>query len=116
MNYGDLHYLLLLAFNRSNKAIVRQTAKGDLDKSTVTSLVARMEQQSYLTKTPDPSDRRNYRLSLTEKGKEKALEVRKVCALVDKIAWQDIPPEEQKQFLETFRKILLNLETLEATI
>lgn len=71
MNYGDLHYLLLLAFNRSNKAIVRQTAKGDLlpgqpkileflwehpdctqkeislgcvlDKSTVTSLVARME-------------------------------------------------------------------------
>lgn len=30
MNYGDLHYLLLLAFNRSNKAIVRQTAKGDL--------------------------------------------------------------------------------------
>lgn len=144
MNYGDLHYLLLLAFNRSNKAIVRQTAKGDLlpgqpkileflwehpdctqkeislgcvlDKSTVTSLVTRMEQQNYLTKAPDPSDRRNYRLSLTEKGKEKALEVRKVCAYVDKIAWQDIPPEEQKQFLKTFQKILLNLETLEATI
>ena len=87
-----------------------------LDKSTVTSLVTRMEQQNYLTKVPDPSDRRNYRLSLTEKGKEKALEVRKVCAFVDKIAWQDIPPEEQKQFLKTFQKILLNLETLEATI
>ena len=141
MNYGDLHYLLLLAFNRSNKAIVHQTAKGDLlpgqpkileflwehpdctqkeislgcvlDKSTVTSLVTRMEQQNYLTKVPDPSDRRNYRLSLTEKGKEKALEVRKICAYVDKIAWQDIPPEEQKQFLKTFQKILLNLETLE---
>ena len=52
----------------------------------------------------------------TEKGKEKALEVRKVCAFVDKIAWQDIPPEEQKQFLKTFQKILLNLESLEATI
>lgn len=144
MNYGDLHYLLLLAFNRSNKAIVRQTASGDLlpgqpkileflwehpdctqkeislgcalDKSTVTSLVTRMEQSGYLTKTPDVSDRRNYRISLTDKGKEKAVWVRKICASVDKIAWQDIPSDEQKQFLETFKKILLNLETLEATI
>lgn len=27
MNYGDLHYLLLLAFNRSNKAIVRSATR-----------------------------------------------------------------------------------------
>lgn len=141
MNHGDLHYLLLLAFHRSNKAIVRQTAKGDLlpgqpkilkflsehpdctqkevsqgcvlDKSTVTSLVSRMEKNGYLTKLPDPSDRRNHRLSLTEKGRTQAIAVRKVCASVDNTAWQGIPQDEREQFLNTFHKILQNLETLE---
>lgn len=141
MVYEELHYLLLLAFHRSNKAIVRQTAKGDLlpgqpkilkflwehpnctqkdvsqgcvlDKSTVTSLVTCMEKNGYLTKLPDPSDRRNHRLSLTDKGYTQAIAVREVCASVNDTAWKGIPPDEREQFLNTFHKILQNLETLE---
>lgn len=53
MNYGDLHYLLLLAFNRSNKAIVRQTAKGDL-------LPGQPKILEFLWEHPDCTQKRNF--------------------------------------------------------
>lgn len=80
MNYHDLHYLLLLGFNRSNKAIVSKTSLEGLmpgqpkilefllehdgctqkeisngcvlDKSTVTSLLSRMVLLDQIVKFP----------------------------------------------------------------
>lgn len=132
----ELHYLLLIGFNCSNKAIVSQTSKQELmpgqpkilefllehngctqkevglgcvlDKSTVTSLLSRMEEQGLITKTFHEKDKRSFQILLTEKGKRQAEFVKKVCNGVDQTAWQDIPQDERQAFLQTFRKILKN--------
>ena len=138
MEEKELHYLLLLAFNLSNKAIVPRTGRENLmpgqpkilefllaregctqkeigegcilDKSTVTSLLSRMEENGLVRKEAGEADRRISNIFLTEKGKKTAEKVKEICAGVDQEAWGDISEEERKRFLETFRKILLNLK------
>ena len=123
MNYQELHYLLLVAGNYSNKAIVKrmrsqnlmpgqpkildflldhdkctqkEISKGCvLDKSTVTSLLSRMEKTNLIRKIPCMEDRRNSIVTLTEEGFQKALHVRKICHSVDKQAWEGISEAEK---------------------
>ena len=134
MNYHDLHYLLLLGFNRSNKAIVSKTSLEGLmpgqpkilefllehdgctqkeisngcvlDKSTVTSLLSRM--------VPCSQDRRVTRIYLTQKGCTLAKRVAFICDSVNKAAWQGISQEDRCHFIQTFQNILENLKELES--
>lgn len=141
MSQNNLHYLLMLGFNRSNHAITSQTGKWELlpgqpkilefllehngctqkeisrgcalDKSTVTSLLSRMEAKGLLTRCPAEGDRRHVRVFLTESGAHWATRTIEICAQVDRKATEGLSPEELQNFLTTFQKILNNLETLE---
>ena len=141
MNYQELHYLLLVAGNYSNKAIVKrmrsqnlmpgqpkildllldhdkctqkEISKGCvLDKSTVTSLLSRMEKTNLIRKIPCMEDRRNSIVTLTEEGFQKALHVRKICHSVDKQAWEGISEAEKHITIQTLLHIIMNLERME---
>lgn len=141
MNYQDLHYLLLLGFNRSNKAIVSKTSLEGLmpgqpkilefllehdgctqkeigngcvlDKSTVTSLLSRMILLEQIVKAPCSQDRRVTRIYLTQKGRALAKRVESICSSVNKAAWQGITQEDRRHFIQTFQNILENLKELE---
>ena len=141
MSQNNLHYLLMLGFNRSNHAITSQTGKWELlpgkpkilefllehngctqkeisrgcalDKSTVTSLLSRMEAKGLLTSCPAEGDRRHVQVFLTESGAHWATRTIEICAQVDRKATEGLSPEELQNFLTTFQKILNNLETLE---
>lgn len=143
MDQRDLHYLFLLGFNLSNKAIVSQTCKESLmpgqpkileflyekngctqkeigegcvlDKSTVTSLLSRMETNGLIRKISSEKDKRSSHIFLTQKGKDTAEKVREICAGVDEKAWEGIPEAEKNTFLQTFRKIIVNLKGKEAS-
>ena len=141
MNYQELHYLLLVEGNYSNKAIVKrmrsqnlmpgqpkildflldhdkctqkEISKGCvLDKSTVTSLLSRMEKTNLIRKIPCMEDRRNSIVTLTEEGFQKALHVRKICHSVDKQAWEGISEAEKHITIQTLLHIIMNLERME---
>ena len=141
MNYQELHYLLLVAGNYSNKAIVKrmrsqnlmpgqpkildflldhdkctqkEISKGCvLDKSTVTSLLSRMEKTNLIRKIPCMEDRRNSIVTLTEEGFQKALHVRKICHSVDTQAWEGISEAEKHITIQTLLHIIMNLERME---
>lgn len=141
MNYQELHYLLLVAGNYSNKAIVKrmrsqnlmpgqpkildflldhdkctqkEISKGCvLDKSTVTSLLSRMEKTNLIRKIPCMEDRRNSIVTLTEEGFQKALHVRKICHSVDRQAWEGISEAEKNITIQTLLHIIMNLERME---
>ena len=138
MNDRDLHYLLLLGHQRTNKRISAQTRKEGLmpgqpkilefllehnacnqkeialgcalDKSTVTSLLSRMAEEGLITRATPSEDRRRALVCLTEKGRRCAVRVRDICAQVDALAWRDIPEQEREVFLQVFRRLLANLE------
>ena len=144
MNRNDLHYLLMLGFNHSNHAITSQTGKWDLlpgqpkileflrehngctqkeighgcalDKSTVTSLLSRMEGKNLIFRSPSEIDRRRMLVFLTEEGAYWAKRTGEICKRVDALAMEGISKKEQEAFLATFQKIMENLEKLEDKI
>ena len=133
----ELHYLLLIGFNCSNKAIVSQTSKQELmpgqpkilefllehngctqkevglgcvlDKSTVTGLLFRMAETGLLVREEGEADRRESRIRLTARGKELAHEVKAICHSVDEKAWTGVPAGEREAFLRVLVQIGRNL-------
>lgn len=140
----ELHYLLLIAFQYTNTAIVKGTSLEGLmpgqpkileflkshngcrqkeigqgcalDKSTVTSLLTRMEDLGLITRESREQDKRCSSVFLTEKGRTRAEKVEAICSAVDDAAWRNIPPSEKEQFIQTLQKIIENLQTSEAKV
>lgn len=136
MDEEALHILLMLGFHRLNREIARRIKREGLmpgqpkileylwfhdgasqkdisreciiDKSTVTSLLKRMEKLDLIRKETRPDDQRGINIYLTDKGWEKAKEIRKVIYATDDAMWQGIPEEEKQQFMRTFHKIIAN--------
>ncbi|HIU25378.1 MAG TPA: MarR family transcriptional regulator [Candidatus Copromorpha excrementigallinarum] len=138
MNNRDLHYLLLVSQYLCNRRIVSRTNKLELlpgqpkilefllehdgcsqkeigegcllDKSTVTSLIPRMEGLELIAKHPDPEDGRVFRISLTPKGRRLASMVRGIVSETDRLAWKGIKDDEREAFILTMQKIIENLK------
>lgn len=102
---GELHFLLLKSFHHSNKNIVQKISSLKLlpgqpkileyllehngsiakdisnycvlDKSTITSLLVRMEKDGLITRKAHSTDKRSAYIYLTEKGLQMAHKVKK---------------------------------------
>ena len=136
MDEEALHILLLLGFHRSNREIGRRIKREGLmpgqpkileylwfhdgasqkdisreciiDKSTVTSLLKRMEKLDLIRKETRLEDQRGVANFLTETGWEKAKRIRQVIYGIDDEMWQGIEPEARQQFVGTFHRIMEN--------
>lgn len=135
---SELHFLLLKCFHCSQKMIVQQTAKLDLcpgqpkileclyemdgqtpkdigkkcvlDKSTMTSLLKKMELQGLIYRQEQPDDKRSVRIFMTELGREKAEKVMIICRSVDRLAFENIPLDLQQELVKILGKVLYNFE------
>lgn len=136
MSKEKLHLLLLEAFLRSNRLLCQQLPQVDLlpgqpkilefllendgctqrtisegcflDKSTITTVLKRMEKDKLIYKEAHPTDQRSSLIYLTEKGKEKALWVQQSLNAIDETEFDSIPSAEREQFLATLGKIIAN--------
>lgn len=124
---GELHYLLLKCFRSSNKFIVQETSKISLlpgqpkvleclrerdglspkeigtlcgiDKSTMTSLLAKMERQKLVSRTDNREDRRAIHIWLTPQGRVYADQVAEICRRADELAQRNLTESQQKELL-----------------
>ena len=134
MTQPSLHLLLLEAFLRSNRELLQRLPEAELlpgqpkllefllthdgcsqrdisegcilDKSTVTSLLKRMEASALISKEANVNDQRSSLISLTELGKQKALWVQQTLCEIDEAELADITSEERRQFKQTLAKII----------
>lgn len=130
---SELHFLLLRAFHHVNQTVVARTralgllpgqpkileylAENDgcrardicsgccQDKSTMTSLLARMEREGIVRREEDPGDRRASRVFLTEKGHDLAMEVKRVVWVVDDEACQGLDAAKLASALDVLRTL-----------
>lgn len=136
MKQPSLHLLLLEAFLRSNRELTKKLPQAGLlpgqpkileflltndgcsqkeisegcilDKSTVTSLLKRMETAKLISKQTSATDQRSSIIYLTAEGRQKALWVQQELMNVDEAEFTDITLKERQQFLQTLEKIIKN--------
>lgn len=136
MKQPSLHLLLLEAFLRSNRELTKKLPQAGLlpgqpkileflltndgcsqkeisegcilDKSTVTSLLKRMETAKLISKQTSATDQRSSIIYLTTEGRQKALWVQQELMNVDEAEFTDITLKERQQFLQTLEKIIKN--------
>lgn len=129
----EIHFLLLKCFHYSNKMIVQKTSELGLypgqpkilecllekdgqtpkeigmtcvlDKSTMTSLLQKMEKQGLIYRKLHQHDKRSVLIFLTDSGMKLALEVKKICHQVDDIAYQNLSIEK-KELNEILNQII----------
>lgn len=132
-----IHHQLLVAFSHSNRAMLARTRATGLkpgqpkvlehvvfhegctqrdiaracvmDKSTVTSVVARMEEEGLVERRAKPGDRRVQAVYLTERGRAAATDVLAYRAEVDDIAWRGFTDEERAQLTSLLERVVENL-------
>jgi len=121
-NFGiSIPQLLTLKF--LNEATdYKSTMKGikemlSLNASTVTGIVARLEQKGYVARLPDPKDKRSTPIVLTSKGSDLLKNTKE--SLHEKISknLDLISEEEYQKILVSFETIIdfLNIEDLDAS-
>jgi len=76
-------------------------------------MLDRLEKQGYLRRIPDPQDRRQIRIALTERARAMNERYQKVSAEMSEIFYSGFDQEEILQFEDTLRKILENLKQYE---
>ena len=107
---GRILYVLWQGDGMPIAALSRKTG---LAKTTLTSMLDRMEQSGLLRRTHDPADRRQIRISLTAQARQLRGEYDRVSDRMNAIYYADFTDDEILAFEATLRRILHNLETQE---
>ena len=80
-------------------------AKLDLDKSTITDIVNRLDERGLITRTKDLTDRRKYQLKLTKLGDSELKLLKPRVAQMDKTLTKTLQDDE----LDSLHQLLLKL-------
>ena len=133
-----IHHQLLVAFSYSNRAMRARTRQCGLmpgqpkvlehlalhdgctqkeiaqscvmDKSTVTSVLGRMEDAGLIERRSKEGDRRVVAVFLTEKGRSAASDVLDCRSEVDDIAWRGLDTDERRRLSHLLDQVIRNLQ------
>lgn len=84
--------------------------KIDRDKSTVTGLLAKLQNREYITSRKDPDDSRYSYISLTEKGKKLPPIFKNISSLLYQKEYSGISEEKREIFLKVLNDVLKNFK------
>lgn len=100
--------VLLSLWNEDNLRANELGKRAGLEPSSMTGLLDRMEKDGLLKRTPDPEDRRAFRILLTPLGtKAEAASMEAVSRVLDRV-FVDIPEKDIHTVKETLRKVWIN--------
>lgn len=101
--------ILYVLWQEDNLPIVELSKRTGLAKTTLTSMLDRMEEREFLKRVPDSSDRRLLRIVLTPKAKELSDKYNEVSDEMSRIFYEGFSDQEIENFENTLEKILCNL-------
>lgn len=98
---------VLFILNKYGKMTQRQLAKAaGITPPSMTVALRKMEEKGLVKKDPDPNDQRKIRIQLTDKGKERIEDIKKLCKETEDAMFRDFAEEEKL----LFRRFLIQIE------
>lgn len=100
--------VLMTLWKEDGLKVIELGRRAGLEPSTMTGLVDRMQRDGFVTRSPDPDDRRAYRIHLTEQGQkvqpaaESAVD-ESLATVLDGIASEDLD-----HLKDALRRVLTN--------
>ncbi|MEW1720547.1 MarR family transcriptional regulator [Streptomyces sp. NPDC093109] len=116
--HDRLMSLVGVSLDRAAVALLRQIADSEplrpselanrlaVEASHITRQVQQLEKAGYVTRVPDPDDRRAQRIQLTELGRETTDRIRQVSYRGMEAALADWSPEELRQLATLFHRMV----------
>jgi len=104
--------ILYVLWQEDDLPIVELSRRTGLAKTTLTSMLDRMEGQGHLARCYDPRDRRQIRIRLTESARALETKYRDVSDEMSRIFYRDFTDEEILALDAALAKVLHNLETV----
>ena len=102
---------ILYALWNSEAMTIREIADAaSLAKTTLTSMLSRMEKAGLVTQKENPADARSKLIALTDKARELGNAYQKVSSSMQEAYYRGMSEEEIKAFETALRKVLKNLE------
>ena len=105
--------ILYVLWQADGVPIVELSNKTGLAKTTLTSMLDRMESANLVMRVFDKTDRRQIRISLTEKSRELSDAYKKVSREMSEIFYAGFSDDEIIAFEDNLRRILKNLNEKE---
>lgn len=105
--------ILYILWKSDGIPIVELARKTGLAKTTLTSMLDRMESASLILRVFDKSDRRQIRISLTKKAYGLKDEYERVSHEMNEIYYAGFTEEDIIKFEKTLQRILINLDKRE---
>jgi DNA-binding MarR family transcriptional regulator len=105
-------YAILLLSKPENEGCCQQDLANllQIDKASLVRVLDYLSEHGYLTRDSDPTDRRRYKLRLTEKGRKAAPEIEAAYRAADEKAFEGFTPEQRALFTQLLEKMETNLE------
>lgn len=104
---GRILYVLWQSDEISISSLSSQTS---LANTTLTSMLDRMENSGLIIRKPDPNDRRNRLIALTDKAKALQGDYEKISQRMSELYYMGFTESEVFQFESYLQRVLMNLE------
>lgn len=105
-SYGDILFVLDQKGSLTVQEIANYTLK---DKSTVSSVITRLEERGYVSKVKVSGDGRYTRIRLTPRAKKLKKHLWKISSEMNARLFEGLNEEEKKQLFELISKIYRNI-------
>ncbi len=105
--------ILYVLWQTDNIPIVELARKTGLAKTTLTSMLDRMEELGLINRIFDKSDRRQIRIALTDAARVLSDEYEKVSSQMSEIYYEGFSDDEIVAFEKTLKRVLENLNERE---
>lgn len=102
--------ILYVLWQKDEISISSLSAQTSLTNTTLTAMLDRMEKSGLIVRKPDPGDRRNRLIVLTEKAKSLQDDYTRISRRMNEIYYSGFTEEEIVQFESYLQRVLNNLE------
>lgn len=101
--------ILYVLWQEDNIPIIELSHKTGLAKTTLTSMLDRMEAAGLIMRVPSPSDRRQIHIVLTDNARALSGRYDEISEQMNEVFYHGFTEEEVRKFETTLRRVLKNL-------
>ncbi|GCF92908.1 radical SAM mobile pair system MarR family transcriptional regulator [Enterococcus florum] len=108
--------ILYVLWQKDDISIVELSQMTSLAKTTLTSMLGRMEQANLIQRVSDPDDKRKIRVSLTDTARKLNDDYNKISQEMNDVYYAGFSEEEVTAFEKELQRILANLSAKEKNL
>ncbi len=107
---GPQFNILYELWRKDNITISELSNRTKLANTTLTTMLDRLEKLGYITRKPNPDDRREIRIMLEDKSQELEYQYDEICRIMHSVNFKGFTEEEEQQLRGYLDRMKQNLE------